>query len=286
MRPHAPPTPGWYDDPWRVAPYRWWDGLQWTGHTQGAPAPVTYQQLDPLPRARDDITGGGIAILGFFGAFALALVCSYVAVALGFAEDSVAVEVVGHAGLWGGLFMAALMVTHRRPGGSLKDLGFYWPTWTEGALGFGMAFGAIFVEGFVINALKHLLPPENRGISSSVFVSHTPSATAIFITALLVCIGAPIFEELFFRGVVQGILTHRVGAGPAIAIQALLFGCAHFQYGMTANQAIVRIAGITVVGLFLGWLRQSTGRLGAGIFAHATNNTFVVIVTIALLARG
>jgi membrane protease YdiL (CAAX protease family) len=148
-----------------------------------------------------------------------------------------------------------------------------------------MAFGALFVEGIVINALKAMLPPENRGISSSVFVQHTPSATAIIVTALLVCVGAPIFEELYFRGVVQGILTHRVGPGPAIAIQALLFGCAHFQYGMTANQAIVRIAGITVVGVFLGWLRQSTGRLGAGIAAHATNNTFVVIVTVALLAR-
>src|SRR5262245_64426838 len=30
---------GWYDDPWRQAPLRRWDGQQWTGHTTGA-APV------------------------------------------------------------------------------------------------------------------------------------------------------------------------------------------------------------------------------------------------------
>lgn len=31
-------TPGWYADPWAVAPYRWWDGTSWTERT-GAPPP-------------------------------------------------------------------------------------------------------------------------------------------------------------------------------------------------------------------------------------------------------
>jgi hypothetical protein len=25
------PPPGWYPDPWRLSPARWWDGYQWTG---------------------------------------------------------------------------------------------------------------------------------------------------------------------------------------------------------------------------------------------------------------
>jgi len=33
--------PGWYEDPWRQAPLRWWDGATWTEHTSGySPAPT------------------------------------------------------------------------------------------------------------------------------------------------------------------------------------------------------------------------------------------------------
>ncbi|MDT7759731.1 MAG: hypothetical protein QOH27_5629 [Mycobacterium sp.] len=28
---------GWYADPWKQAPMRWWDGLQWTSHTGSGP---------------------------------------------------------------------------------------------------------------------------------------------------------------------------------------------------------------------------------------------------------
>jgi Domain of unknown function (DUF4328)/Protein of unknown function (DUF2510) len=36
----ATPPPGWYPDPWRQAPLRYWDGVQWTGYTSGPPAPA------------------------------------------------------------------------------------------------------------------------------------------------------------------------------------------------------------------------------------------------------
>jgi hypothetical protein len=30
----GPAPPGWYPDPGREYPWRWWDGGRWTGHTQ------------------------------------------------------------------------------------------------------------------------------------------------------------------------------------------------------------------------------------------------------------
>lgn len=46
------PTPaGWYEDPWRQAPLRWWDGQQWTGHTTGAaPTPTVISSMPGDPR--------------------------------------------------------------------------------------------------------------------------------------------------------------------------------------------------------------------------------------------
>jgi hypothetical protein len=36
----APPAPGWYADPWGHAAGRFWDGAQWTGHTDPGNVPA------------------------------------------------------------------------------------------------------------------------------------------------------------------------------------------------------------------------------------------------------
>jgi membrane protease YdiL (CAAX protease family) len=292
----AVPPPGWYADPWRTAPYRWWDGQAWTAHVSAATASAgaSYgsaayaaprNTTSSLPKARDDIHGGWIALLGFAGALALSLIFALAAIAAGAEKNTVPVMIAGQAGLWSGLWMAAYIVTHRREGGSLRDIGLRAPKGAEIGMGIGIALAAIYVEGHVIALLRSLLPPDNQGVRSSLFVSQ-PSVAALVVTALIACVGAPYFEEIFFRGVVQSVLMRRFGILPAVVIQAVLFGCAHYQLGMTANQAAVRIVGITIVGLFLGWLRAHTGRLGAGMVAHATNNIIVVTITyVALYGR-
>ena len=281
------PPPGWYADPWRVSAYRWWDGTTWTGHVAAGHYPtasVVYAPPRPaLPRARDNITGGWIALLSFVGAIAFSLLFEYAAIAAGASKHSLAIDIVGHIGLWLGLAMAAYIVTHRIAGGTLGDLGLRKLTGQEIGLGVAVGFGGLFAVAQLIAVLRNLLPPDNRGIRSYIFVAPRPSAVEMVVIALLVCVGAPFFEELFFRGVIQGVLTTRIGAIPAIFVQAVLFGSAHFQIGMTANEAIVRITAVSILGCGLGWLRHSTGRLGAGMVAHATNNAVVVFLTFVIL---
>jgi CAAX protease family protein len=286
------PAAGWYPDPWQVAPARWWDGMTWTGFTQPAPqwepAPPAPQwgpappALGPatLPVARDDITGGWTAILGFFGAMALSLLFQQVAAALGVRELTAPSVVFGMLGLWAGLWMTAYIVSHGRPGGSIRDLGMRFPTKSEIGLGIGIGFAGLVIATQVAAGLRALFPDDG---GSNLFVISKPNLALVYTVGLLACVGAPIIEELFFRGVVQPVLMRNLGVGWGVVAQAMLFAGAHFVLGMTFNQAAVRCGTIMVLGLWLGWLRVKTGRLGAGIVAHATNNVIVTLITFVAL---
>ena len=50
--PSTPPAPGWYADPYREAPLRWWDGRQWTPQVGGhAPGAAGMGARRPLPES-------------------------------------------------------------------------------------------------------------------------------------------------------------------------------------------------------------------------------------------
>ncbi|MDQ1434970.1 MAG: protease family protein [Actinomycetota bacterium] len=284
------PAPGWYPDPWRLAPTRWWDGIAWTGFTTATTAPIAASYSygshpgtpvgTALPTAREDIRGGGVAVLGFFAALVLSLICARLAAAFGAAPLTVPNLVISVAGLWTGLCLAAYAVTHRQPGGSIADLGLRAPTGNEIGFGIGIGIVGIIAASRVAIVLRHLFP-DNGG--SHLFVSRAPSYALVITVGFLACVGAPIVEELFFRGLVQTVLIRNLGTTPAIIVQAMLFGLAHFELGMTFDEAAVRCGTVMVLGLFNGWLRVRTGRLGAGMVAHATYNVIVTVITLAAL---
>lgn len=93
----------------------------------------------------------------------------------------------------------------------------------------------------------------------------------IWVLAAVVVVGAPIVEELVYRGLLQRSLGTRVGRWPALAAVALLFALIHFSP--------VEIPGLFLAGLAFGVGVVWTGRIGPGLITHfAFNATGLAVV--------
>jgi uncharacterized protein len=94
---------------------------------------------------------------------------------------------------------------------------------------------------------------------------------------------APVYEELFFRGLLfRGFLGTewgQGGAGRAVLLTAFLFAILHIQYDA------FDIASIFALGVLLGVARQATGSTWTTIAMHAFTN-FVSTIEVALRAHG
>ena len=90
-------------------------------------------------------------------------------------------------------------------------------------------------------------------------------------SSLIVVIGAPIVEELMYRGLLQGAAVRRLNDAVAVVVVAAFFALIHFRW--------VELPGLFVFGLVLGVCALRTGRLGMSIVAHmAFNATGLLLV--------
>jgi len=289
--PPAPPDasnsltypPSWYPDPWGIAPLRWWDGRQWTPIIYGpygeawplhAPAP-------PFVPKGPGIKGGGIAAVGAgIGMVASLVVGAFYIVGASPSATSLAQDpwflLWTQLTLWFG-FVGAVLVASRRNGtSSLKaDYGLSVPGIKDMWLGLAGAVVGRFLPLLVLISL--VLAGSGFGTPNS--ASHavlgvTPSGAAAWaIVVSLTVVGAPLVEELFFRGLLQGAFTRRLGPVPAIFVTAVIFCFAH-----VLSDGPVAPVGLFPVAVVLGYLRYRTGRLAAGMIAHATFNASLFLL--------
>jgi membrane protease YdiL (CAAX protease family) len=90
---------------------------------------------------------------------------------------------------------------------------------------------------------------------------------------LAVGIGAPLSEELLFRGFLQAALTRsRLGFAGGAVLSSLLWTALHAGY------SIPGIIEVFVIGLFFSWLLWRTGSLLVPIVCHALYNSLIVLV--------
>ena len=105
----------------------------------------------------------------------------------------------------------------------------------------------------------------------------TPSSTEMLVTTLepglaFFCsvIVAPIFEEIFFRGMLINRLRTITSAKKAIIISGIVFGLLHTPV-LSALSAIIS-------GLILGSIYVKCNDLRVTMFWHAANNCWVLFV--------
>ena len=272
--------PGWYADPLREALWRWWDGQQWTGYV----GPQAVAERGWFPRRGDHeqvARGGGLALAGFFVGQGLSIGLALLAIALGASTRSVAPLLLGELGLWAGLFGACTLAVRRYGSGRLSDLGLFRLRWGDAGIGALASIVARVATVIIALIIVVLLGLDDLTNETSITERSELSTLGAVVVALIVVVGAPFFEELFFRGLVQGVLTRRFGGRIAIVTQAVAFALVHYQIGMTRDQAILTFSMILPVGFLLGCLRWRYQRLGPGILTHAFFNAMAVAVLFA-----
>lgn len=135
-------------------------------------------------------------------------------------------------------------------------------SWAAGVGGAAVAIGCALGWAALAETLGHEsgLPAEVTGMREVLGVSGL----------LVVYAASPaLFEELAFRGLLQGRLMALMGWLPGLLSTAMLFAAAHgISMGTPLHLGI---------GLYLGWLRDRCGSLWPGILLHfAYNGTLVL----------
>jgi len=276
-------APGWHPDPWGAAPLRWWDGTEWTGHTTALVTPA--KPWFPQQNERDEsqsMRGGGVALVGFCAAFAASLVVVVSLVLLDEPGGPLVTLSASAITLWAGDLTACLYAVRRHGTGSLRDLGLARLTWRDFRVGLVAAVVARVGSIVVVLPILVLFPDEFESTSSTLGAGLESGLDTALVLGAIAVIGAPFFEELFFRGLVQSTLTQRWGVRTAICAQAALFGLVHLlNPDLSVGQAVSTFLAITFAGLVLGAARWRSGRLGPGMIAHGLFN---LVATVAILA--
>jgi membrane protease YdiL (CAAX protease family) len=84
-------------------------------------------------------------------------------------------------------------------------------------------------------------------------------------TIVMVCVMAPLLEEMLFRGVMLRSFLRRYPPTVAITHSAAIFGLAHLN--------IYQFVNALVIGWCLGWLYERTRSIWPGVLLHAAINS-------------
>ncbi len=184
-------------------------------------------------------------------------------------------EALSQLALWVGLFGAVLFASRRKGAGSLAaDFGFAArPLDVPIGVATGVLAQVALLPGIALLMRPLVGDPDVSGPTKKLVESAHGVGTVVLV--LFVAVGAPLVEELFFRGLIMRSLDRRFGPVGAVIVSSILFGLAHYLDLPAAGLALVMVS-LAAFGAALATLALRTGRLGASVVAHATFNAWTV----------
>jgi membrane protease YdiL (CAAX protease family) len=174
---------------------------------------------------------------------------------------------------WVGFGLWPALATRRRGNGPHIDLGL---AFTREDFRWGILGGcaALAIGSVVALITEHFTGPFDSAAGSAISNAHVPRLVVILFAVLAVA-GAPVMEELCFRGLTFTALarfSEQHGWPPipvASVVSAALFAAIHLEP--------IRFPLLLSIGLVLSVVRAKTGRIGPTILAHGINNLIPVI---------
>ncbi|GEM_PF-564040 len=142
-------------------------------------------------------------------------------------------------------------------------------------VGFILVWGAMIVSSILLQSLGVYGTSANEAVIASMF---TPDGFTLFLLFLTLCIFTPIVEELFYRKVLFGFFSKRVGPIPPIIVSGLIFGFMHVASFGDLIQAIPYVA----MGMVFGYVYYASKKnIYVTMGVHFINN-FISWATYAM----
>ena len=238
-----------------------------------APPPVVLDEKDKRWLKADwGLKEVSIALLVVFGLYAAVGVLVVL-----FTEDYIFYSSLVYIAILCPLIALSCWLVVRSKRRGWKELGFKWGdprrTLTYGGLG---ALGALVASigiMLLIVLVIYLLGGSNP-LTTEAEQVETMTGGQLLVSIAVVVILAPIFEELFFRGLFYPPLRRSLGPTLAIIINGIIFGALHMRY--------LSIISLILVGMILAYVYEKTESLYAPILTHALYNGLVVMISLLM----
>lgn len=176
--------------------------------------------------------------------------------------------------LWAGYLGGPILVTRVKGQGPIRELG---ARLEAGDVLPGLALG-VALQLAVIPLLYNLvilrLVDGDLSGPARDLIDRATDPVGVVLLVLIAGVGAPLIEELFFRGFLLRALLRHMGPVPAVLVSSVVFAAVHRQP--------LQFPALLVFGLVAGWLTVRTGRLGPAWAAHIAFNLVTIVLLLAV----